>query len=373
MEGMNMEMAASQIQFGIILASNNAERLQLFIDHIIALSSPQELAKIELLINLPDEEAGVETILSAYENKIKIKFIKNAYTYTNLNLGYDELYRHHAETSTKYFTILCDRFRFGTEHFVDKITDCLNDNPQTQIIRISNHRKWDGKSLSNAWHHCENWGFYSRSWLDNAGGWGLFWCPDATQEFIFYFCKKLLGLPLKQVPFVQILDLQIYRTSSTYFNHGEALTRYLLGEFFFQHYFLSANYLTTARNYAVNFLTTHQYVIKNKTEINKAFLFKERLYALTSLPSLSAYIVFTLYRLTHNKKITIFIAVFCLAPPLKLLSITFKISKKFLQFAAIAPSIAFGRIKAIFLKKISTAAHLSTSLDRLSKRFPDAL
>ena len=235
----------------IILASNRPKTLSAFLRNLQ--QTCRDVNNFEVLIHVDagnDELNNIVKILGETK-KMNVRFfnLDVPHSYFSLNISYDHILKHVSENS-QFVCILADTFRFLSpywDHFVLSHSDLFQDN--VYALRISNHRYVTHRDLNSAWHHCENWGMYSTKWIELAGGWGEFWCPDAWQEFINYFLKHYADPDstrhFRSVPLAHVTMMKVAAEPDEYVTQGNLqahrfnFTKWYRGEMFLRDRMLS--------------------------------------------------------------------------------------------------------------------------------------
>ena len=139
-------------------------------------------------------------------SRFEVRWIKTPYNYLTANHNSNEILFNCSSRNTFFFMQVSDRYRFSHYSWdnILKQYDCVTypQNAQRQYRGIKEDifvlytseckmRKINLKRLSVAWYRSENWGIYTRKYLETIGGFNLYHnCHDCAETMMRYFIES---------------------------------------------------------------------------------------------------------------------------------------------------------------------------------------
>ena len=173
----------------LLLASNRPAFLpELFRNLRETIADPSD---VEVLVKVDAEDPA--TVATALEESARSPFrivphvTPRGGGYFHLNRAYDELIGL-ASPDTYFFNVINDELRFvtpGWDRVVAARKNMFLDHIFYLCVSVNRHRNY--YSFYDCTWAPENYGFYTRRWLDLVGGWGDFWGVDSWQQCIAYY------------------------------------------------------------------------------------------------------------------------------------------------------------------------------------------
>ena len=223
-----------------------------------------DIKNFEVNIAVPDNDDEFKDIAKVIENTpIEVRTVKLPYEYLNAMKSHNIIIKELSDQSTYFYINNSDRCRFSSKNWDLIIKQYINAVPDHMFfLRGSNFSKnmKFRKSAQDAYYFPEQWGVYSRKYLQATDGFLEFHTGhDGPSEMIQYFVSKNKKDPYQRdilMPDIMHSDKRTISSKETTGGKDRFYERYYINNFFYKSYF-SKNGLNILKKTAVSIYLNH--------------------------------------------------------------------------------------------------------------------
>tara|TARA_X000000368_G_C23030138_1_gene712133 strand:+ start:128 stop:1444 length:1317 start_codon:yes stop_codon:yes gene_type:complete len=199
----------------------------------------------EVVVVIPDDEEVQKNFINAVSKiKLKIRIERLPYGYLNSMKSHNMMIEKFSDQNTYFYINNSDRVRFACKNWDLIIKQYINCVPDDMFfLRGSNFSKnmKPRKSVQDAYYNPEQWGVFSRKYLNAIGGFlESHTAHDGACEMIQYFIgknKKDLFQRDILMPNIMHSDKRTISSKNTTGKQTRFYERYYINNFFYKSYF----------------------------------------------------------------------------------------------------------------------------------------
>ena len=223
-----------------------------------------DIKNFEVNIAVPDNESEFLAISKVIEKTpIEVRVVKLPYEYLNAMKSHNIMIKELSDQNTYFYINNSDRCRFSSKNWDIIIKQYIGSVPDDMFfLRGSNFSKnmKFRKSAQDAYYFPEQWGVYTRRYLQATDGFLEFHTGhDGPSEMIQYFVSKNKKDPYQRdilMPQLMHSDSRTISSKETTGGKDRFYERYYINNFFYKSYF-SKNGLNICKKSAISIYLNH--------------------------------------------------------------------------------------------------------------------
>lgn len=204
-----------------------------------------DVRNFEVVVSVPDNDHDYKAIVAvSQKTSIEVKVVRLPYNYLNAMKSLNIMLGEHLDQNTYFYICHSDRCRFTSKNWDLIIKQYIGAVPDHMFfLRGSNFSKNIKlrKSAQEAYYSPEQWGVYSRKYVEAVGGFlESHTGHDAPAEMIQYFINKNKDDEYKRdilMPDIMHSDIRTTASKETTGGKERFYERYFVNNFFYKSYF----------------------------------------------------------------------------------------------------------------------------------------